>query len=135
MIVGRGSLSWLIVRDLAARLPVMVLPRWLKSRTQPVVFASMALVPIIVGEELVWRGVVQATQVQRRGVWRGVALAAVVYAQVHVPLASPVLVAAGFVCGLAWGTLRAMTASLVPALVAHLLWNMVVLVWLPLYVP
>ncbi|HBL26694.1 MAG TPA: NAD-dependent epimerase [Acidobacteria bacterium] len=36
MIVGRGSLSWLIVRDLAARLPVMVLPRWLKSRTEPV---------------------------------------------------------------------------------------------------
>ncbi len=36
MIVGHGSLSWVIVRDLAARLPVMVLPRWLKSRTQPV---------------------------------------------------------------------------------------------------
>lgn len=36
MIVGHGSLSWLIVRDLAARLPVMVLPRWLGSRTEPV---------------------------------------------------------------------------------------------------
>ena len=35
MICGHASLSWLIVRDLAARLPVMVLPRWLKSRTQP----------------------------------------------------------------------------------------------------
>jgi uncharacterized protein YbjT (DUF2867 family) len=36
MIVGQGSLSWQIVRDLAARLPVMVLPAWLRSRTQPV---------------------------------------------------------------------------------------------------
>jgi uncharacterized protein YbjT (DUF2867 family) len=36
MIIGHGSLSWLIVRDLAARLPVMVLPRWLESKTQPV---------------------------------------------------------------------------------------------------
>ena len=36
MIIGHGSLSWLIVRDLAARLPVMVLPSWLKSRTEPV---------------------------------------------------------------------------------------------------
>lgn len=36
MIVGHGSLSWLMVRDLAARLPFMVLPRWLRSRTQPV---------------------------------------------------------------------------------------------------
>jgi len=36
MIVGHGSLSWLIVRDLAARLPVMILPRWLRSRTEPI---------------------------------------------------------------------------------------------------
>lgn len=36
MIIGYESLPWLIVRDLAARLPVMVLPRWLNSRTQPV---------------------------------------------------------------------------------------------------
>jgi uncharacterized protein YbjT (DUF2867 family) len=36
MIIGHGSLSWLIVRDLAARLPLMVLPSWLQSRSQPV---------------------------------------------------------------------------------------------------
>ena len=35
-------------------------------------------------------------------------------------------------CGLAWGTLRATTASLVPSLVAHLLWDVLVLLWLPL---
>ena len=35
MVVGAGSASWQIVRDLAARLPAMVLPRWLRSRTQP----------------------------------------------------------------------------------------------------
>lgn len=36
MIVGHDSLSWLIVRDLAARLPAMILPAWLRSRTEPV---------------------------------------------------------------------------------------------------
>jgi uncharacterized protein YbjT (DUF2867 family) len=36
MIVGNGSASWQIVRDLAARLPVMVLPRWLESKTCPI---------------------------------------------------------------------------------------------------
>lgn len=36
MVIGAGSASWQIVRDLAMRLPVMVLPRWLKSRTMPV---------------------------------------------------------------------------------------------------
>lgn len=101
-------------------------------RAPSLVVASVALVPVIVGEELVWRGVVQASLVQRLGAWRGVALAAVVYALVLVPLGSPVLVAAAFFCGLAWGTLRATTASLVPTLVAHLLWDVLVLLWLPL---
>lgn len=36
MIIGGGSESWRIVRDLAARLPVMVLPRWLDSRSEPI---------------------------------------------------------------------------------------------------
>jgi uncharacterized protein YbjT (DUF2867 family) len=36
MVVGSGGASWQIVRDLAMRLPVMVLPRWLKSRSCPV---------------------------------------------------------------------------------------------------
>ena len=43
MIVGHGSLSWLIVRDLTARLPFMVLPRWLKSRSQPVAIDDVVL--------------------------------------------------------------------------------------------
>lgn len=36
MIVGPGSSSWQIVRDLAARLPAMILPEWTQSKTQPV---------------------------------------------------------------------------------------------------
>jgi uncharacterized protein YbjT (DUF2867 family) len=36
MIVGAGSASWRVVRDLALRLPAMVLPAWAESRTCPV---------------------------------------------------------------------------------------------------
>jgi uncharacterized protein YbjT (DUF2867 family) len=36
MIVGPGSASWQIVRDLALRLPAMVLPAWLDSRIRPI---------------------------------------------------------------------------------------------------
>jgi uncharacterized protein YbjT (DUF2867 family) len=36
MIVGDGSISFRIVRDLAARLPAMLLPRWLANRSQPI---------------------------------------------------------------------------------------------------
>jgi uncharacterized protein YbjT (DUF2867 family) len=36
MIVGAGSASWKLVRDLAFRLPAMVLPKWTRSATCPV---------------------------------------------------------------------------------------------------
>ena len=36
MVVGSGSLSFRIVRDLAVRLPAMILPRWLSSRSAPI---------------------------------------------------------------------------------------------------
>lgn len=36
MIVGPGSASWQVVRDLALRLPALVLPAWARSRTRPV---------------------------------------------------------------------------------------------------
>jgi uncharacterized protein YbjT (DUF2867 family) len=36
MIVGPGSISWRICRDLALRLPAMVLPSWMRSLTSPI---------------------------------------------------------------------------------------------------
>ncbi|MFW5740643.1 MAG: NAD(P)H-binding protein [Myxococcota bacterium] len=36
MVVGAGSESWRIVRDLSMRLPAMLLPQWLDSRSQPI---------------------------------------------------------------------------------------------------
>jgi uncharacterized protein YbjT (DUF2867 family) len=43
MIVGEGSESFCIVRDIAARLPVMVLPRWLDNESQPVWIGDVTL--------------------------------------------------------------------------------------------
>lgn len=36
VIIGHGSTSWQIIRDIARRLPVMICPRWLRNRTEPV---------------------------------------------------------------------------------------------------
>ena len=36
MIIGCGCESWRMVRDLATRLPAMVLPKWLENRSQPI---------------------------------------------------------------------------------------------------
>jgi uncharacterized protein YbjT (DUF2867 family) len=36
MVIGAGSASWVMVRDLARRLPAMVLPRWLRNTSYPI---------------------------------------------------------------------------------------------------
>lgn len=36
MVIGAGSTSWIMVRDLAHRLPAMVLPRWLRNTSFPI---------------------------------------------------------------------------------------------------
>jgi uncharacterized protein YbjT (DUF2867 family) len=41
MIIGHGSTSWKIVRDLSLRLPCMILPRWLDSSTRPIGIADV----------------------------------------------------------------------------------------------
>jgi CAAX protease family protein len=61
-----------------------------------------------------------------------ITLAALAYALAHAPLGSPLLVAVALLCGMAWGTLRAASGSLVPSLLAHLVWDVLVFLWLPL---
>lgn len=36
MVIGAGSESWQICRDLSLRLPVMIAPKWTDTRTQPI---------------------------------------------------------------------------------------------------
>ena len=36
MVIGAGSTSWIMVRDLARRLPAMLLPRWLRNTSFPI---------------------------------------------------------------------------------------------------
>lgn len=41
MIVGAGSESWTMVRDLAMRLPIMLLPSWLSTKSSPIGLADV----------------------------------------------------------------------------------------------
>ena len=41
IVVGHGGISWEITRQLVAHLPVMVGPRWVTTRTQPIALADV----------------------------------------------------------------------------------------------
>lgn len=42
IVVGQGSVSWEILCQLVERLPVMITPRWVNTRTQPIALADAA---------------------------------------------------------------------------------------------
>ncbi len=130
-----AAATYLLYPVLARALPFLradMARLYASFRAPPMAIAALALLPVIAGEELVWRGVVQTELVRRLGPWRGILLASIAYALAHAPLGSPVLVVAALACGVVWGALRAATASLVPSLLAHLAWDMLVLLWVPL---
>ena len=60
MIIGEGSASWEMVRGLAARLPAMILPKWLRNRSAPVAIDDVlfalrrALELDLAGERSLW---------------------------------------------------------------------------------
>jgi membrane protease YdiL (CAAX protease family) len=96
---------------------------------------ALLLVPIVVAEELVWRGFVQSALQRRYGARASVLLATVLYALAHAPVGSALLVVVALACGLVWSALRATTSSLIAPLLAHLLWDLVVLFVVPVARP
>jgi membrane protease YdiL (CAAX protease family) len=53
--------------------------------------------------------------------------AGLLYALAHLSLGSPLLVGLALACGLFWSGLRSWSGSLVPPLLAHLVWDAVII--------
>lgn len=77
MVIGAGSGSWQIVRDLAARLPAMVLPKWLQHTSWPVhvddVVRALVHAADMPLQESVWLEVPGPERVTHRDLLRRVA--------------------------------------------------------------
>lgn len=92
----------------------------------------VALPVVVACEEVVWRGFIYRA-LDRRMSWPGVVLVGTaLYALAHAPVGSPTLVLACICVGLCWNTLRFWTDSLAAVFVAHMLWNLAILVAYPL---
>jgi membrane protease YdiL (CAAX protease family) len=95
----------------------------------------LAVPVIILSEEVVWRGRVQALFLERMPPVPAAVVTAALYALAHAAIGSPLLVGVAFVCGLFWGTLRGATGSIIPGLIAHVIWDVCVMVMFPLTPP
>lgn len=103
--------------------------------TRPPALYGLLIVPIALGEELVWRGVVQGALQRRCKPVTAAVLGAALYAVVQVPVGVPTLTLTALGCGLVWGLLRAATAGVVAPFLAHLVWNEVMFFVAPLVAP
>jgi membrane protease YdiL (CAAX protease family) len=83
-------------------------------------------------EEVLWRGAVFARLTRRYGAgWRPVVLTTVAYGGFVALSGSVVLPLAALVCGAVWTRQRQITGSIVPGLVSHALWSLLMFLWIP----
>jgi membrane protease YdiL (CAAX protease family) len=101
--------------------------------------AGLALLVLVMSfaEEVAWRGrplsgASAGTGRPGAGALLRVLLVGLLYGAASLTAGSPVLFALSAGCGIAWGLLRVLGRSLWPAIVAHALWDLAVLVGWPL---
>lgn len=103
---------------------------------------ALLIVLIASCEEVLFRGLLpsSATAGSRRPHWPSsrelvqILASAALYALTTLALGSPLLVLCALVCGSIWGLLRVVTGSLVAPLLAHVAWDLGVLILWPLAV-
>ena len=83
-------------------------------------------------EEIYWHGFVQRRLVERYGATVGVLGTAFVYALVHAASMNPMLILAAGVCGLFWGLLFQREQNLIPLILSHSLWDVLIFVLFPM---
>jgi NADH dehydrogenase len=114
--------------DLAAQ--VQAVYAW--SDTAPLGLRLALLVPIVFGEDLLWRGAITLPLAARFGALTGCLLGGTVFALAHLTSGPPLLVLAAMAMGSIWSALAIRTRSLVPVVVCHLAWDVLVMFVRPL---
>ncbi|WP_257616145.1 CPBP family intramembrane glutamic endopeptidase [Lawsonia intracellularis] len=83
-------------------------------------------------EEIFWRGFFQRWAMTRFGDLGGWLLAGVSYAGVHIWSMNSMLIFSAAIAGLFWGLIFWRTSNLIPCIVSHSLWTLMVFVLFPI---
>ncbi len=100
--------------------------------TSSLVIGLLILFPIAPSEEVYWRGLIQRRFAERLGPLAGFLSSSAAYSLVHLPTLNPSLILTALIGGLVWGYLYLRTKSLVPGIVSHVLFDLLIFVVAPL---
>lgn len=103
-----------------------------RSQLSPWLIAVLLFGIMGPAEEIYWHGFIQRILRLHLGAARGVLLTTAVYALVHIFASNFMLVVAAGVCGLFWGLLYQREQSLLPVIISHSIWDVLIFVIFPL---
>ena len=83
-------------------------------------------------EEIYWHGFVQRSLGERLGRTAGLFLTTAVYSLVHIFAFNLMLLIAAAVCGFFWGWLYQREQSLIPVILSHSIWDVLIFILFPL---
>lgn len=83
-------------------------------------------------EEIYWHGFVQRSLSERFGRTAGLFLTTAIYALVHISAFNVMLLVAAAVCGFFWGWLYQREESLIPVILSHSIWDVLIFILFPL---
>lgn len=102
-----------------------------QSQAERLGVALVSVTVIATAEELLWRGAWYEAWYPRIGPLKAGAVAVASYALTQLCSGSFIVCLLALVCGTAWTLMRHYTKSMVPALIAHLIWTPTVILLVP----
>lgn len=103
-----------------------------KSQASPAVIGALLLLWVGPAEEIFWRGFVQRRFAETFNVWKGYIITSLIYASIHIWAFNFMLLMAALVCALFWGWMFLHYKSVVPGLISHAVWDVLIFVVLPI---
>ena len=104
----------------------------LKTHASLLIIGVLMALVIAAGEEMYWLGLVQETATRRWGVRGGWIVSVLAYGGVHIVTGNVMIVVAALVAGVVWSGIYAVERRILPLILSHILWDLMVFVWLPL---
>jgi membrane protease YdiL (CAAX protease family) len=92
----------------------------------------LLIFPIAAAEELFWRGCIMRYYMEMKSNSAAFWITAFSYTFVHLITFNPVLILAAFTAGLFWGSLYLWRKSVIPGIISHIIFDILVFVLLPL---
>jgi hypothetical protein len=103
-----------------------------REQLDSAVIAALLVLFIAPCEEIFWRGLVLEELLARFSSRYALGIATGLYTAVHIWAMNPMLLLAAFVLGAHWCLLYFKFKSLVPGLISHLLWDVMIFVAFPI---